>query len=678
MERVVSHDWVDARDAHLVRPVNGPSGAWSNPAPHAILSRMDLINETLETRFGFSEFREGQEAIVRLLVGGSSAAAVFPTGAGKSLCYQLPALLLPGITLVISPLIALMKDQIDQLRHRGIEAARLDSSLSLDEYRAAMFGIREGRIKLVYVSPERFNNERFRETLRSLRISLMAVDEAHCISEWGHNFRPDYLKLPKYAEMFGVERILALTATATPSVLDDICEAFSIDPACSVRTEFYRPNLHLHTSEVHSADRDQVLITRLREAEGPVIVYVTLVRTAEILAAKLAEAGMDARAYHAQLKAEQRHAIQEWFTASDSAVVVATIAFGMGIDKSDIRSVIHYNLPKSLENYAQEIGRSGRDGESARCEMFVCAEDLSVLENFIYGDTPGEESVRTFVEDLFNRGESFELTGRELSTTHDIRPLVVQTLLTYLELEGYFEVGTPIYSIFQFEPHVRSEEILDQVDGADREFVKNVLLGARKARRWFRIDVDATAARLHCARQRVIRTLDHLAERGWINLQGKSVLHPYRTLRVPDDTTSLSRELSQRMLEREQRDLSRLRQVLELAAEEACRPALLSDHFGEPLEQPCGNCSWCESKQVVRLDDGARRTRPINPDLWRESMDMRRLEVEALGDDRSFARWLCGLTSPRLTSAKLTRHRLFGCCDEVPFEMVLSKIRSDQ
>jgi ATP-dependent DNA helicase RecQ len=466
---------------------------------------MDQIAETLDTRFGFSEFREGQETIVRLLVEGSSAASVFPTGAGKSLCYQLPALLLPGITLVISPLIALMKDQIDQLRQRGIDAARLDSSLSLDDYRAAMHGIRTGRIKLVYVSPERFNNERFRETLRGLRISLMAVDEAHCISEWGHNFRPDYLKLPRYAEMFGVERILALTATATPAVLDDICEGFRIDPKCSVRTEFYRPNLHLHTSEIGVRDRDRTLIERLGQARGPVIVYVTLVRTAESLARTLVEAGIEAQPYHAQLKPDQRHRIQEWFTASDSAVVVATIAFGMGIDKSNIRGVIHYNLPKSLENYAQEIGRSGRDGETARCEMFVCGEDLSVLENFIYGDTPGEDSVRSFVRDIFSRGETFELTGRELSIAHDIRPLVVQTLLTYLELDGYFEVGTPIYSVFQFEPHVASREILEQTDDQERDFVKNVLLRARKARKWFRIDVDATAGQLGCTRDRIGR-----------------------------------------------------------------------------------------------------------------------------------------------------------------------------
>ncbi len=242
----------------------------------------DLIYSTLKDKFGFTEFREGQVPVIECLLQGHSAAAVFPTGGGKSLCYQLPALLLPGITLVISPLIALMKDQIDALRAKGIAAQRLDSSLSAEDYRQVVRQLRERETKILYVASERFNNELFRETVRPLRISLFAVDEAHCISEWGHNFRPDYLKLIDFAHDFKAERILALTATATDQVLKDICRNFEIAEEHAIRTGFYRSNLTLRYTPVNHAERKGFLIDDLNShPRGPTIIYVTLQNTAE-------------------------------------------------------------------------------------------------------------------------------------------------------------------------------------------------------------------------------------------------------------------------------------------------------------------------------------------------------------------------------------------------------------
>src|SRR6266508_709193 len=221
--------------------------------------------EVLAVRFGFEGFRPGQERVVEALLAGRSALAVFPTGAGKSLCYQLPALLLEGMTIVVSPLIALMKDQIDFLQRSGIDAARLDSSLDAADQRAIFERLRAGTLKLLYVAPERFNNERFLAQLARSRISLFAVDEAHCISEWGHNFRPDYLKLAERARELGAERVLALTATATPAVVADICEGFGIEEGDAVVTGFYRPNLTLLTTPVRAEAREPLLIERLRE-----------------------------------------------------------------------------------------------------------------------------------------------------------------------------------------------------------------------------------------------------------------------------------------------------------------------------------------------------------------------------------------------------------------------------
>ena len=393
------------------------------------------IEETLRDVFGFEAFREGQERVIRKLLDGQSALAVFPTGSGKSLCYQLPALHLDGLTLVISPLIALMKDQIDFLRGRGVAAARLDSSVPVEEYRRVDADLRSGALKLLYVAPERLSNERFIQKLRGLKIALLVIDEAHCISEWGHNFRPDYLKLARLSRQLRVERVLTLTATATPEVAEDICNEFGIGADAFVHTGFYRPNLELRITPCGAKERISTLLERLRSRpRGPTIVYVTLQRTAETVAAALAEARLPARAYHAGMKNEERDAAQDWFMKSGDAIVIATIAFGMGIDKADIRYVYHFNLPKSLENYSQEIGRAGRDGAKAICEILACGDDVIVLENFTYGDTPDASSVGALVDEVLGQGKEFDVSVYDLSRAHDVRPLVVTTLLAYLEL----------------------------------------------------------------------------------------------------------------------------------------------------------------------------------------------------------------------------------------------------
>ena len=330
--------------------------------------------ELLQKHFGFSEFRPGQEVVIDALHAHKAALAVFPTGGGKSLCYQLPALRYDGLTLVVSPLIALMKDQIDFLVRHEIAAARLDSTLTGEEVRDVTARLENGTLKLLYVAPERFNNERFLGMLTRTKIALFAVDEAHCISEWGHNFRPDYLKLAEAAKRVEAERVLALTATATPAVVKDIEAAFGIPKEGAIVTGFYRPNLNLSITPVSADDRDALLLLKRlhKRPPGPTIVYVTLQKTAERVAALLAADGFPAEAYHAGLDDAVRAGVQDRWMASDQGIVVATIAFGMGIDKSAVRYVYHYNLPKSLESYSQEIGRAGRDGLKSTVELLAC------------------------------------------------------------------------------------------------------------------------------------------------------------------------------------------------------------------------------------------------------------------------------------------------------------------
>jgi len=421
------------------------------------------IQDTLKHTFGFETFLPGQEAVINRIIDGRSVLAIFPTGKGKSLCYQLSGLHLNGLTLVVSPLMALMKDQVDFLQGRKIPAARLDSSLSREEDAGVKTDLAHNRLKLLYVAPERFSNERFLAMLRRLPLALLVIDEAHCISEWGHNFRPDYLKLAALSRALKIPVTLALTATATPKVADDIRAAFAIRSEDLIHTGFYRPNLTLRFSP--SKDPLRLLAERLAaRPPAATIVYVTLQATAELVAESLRKHNHSARAYHAGMQDEDRQAVQDWFMASSNGIVVATIAFGMGIDKADIRFVYHYNLPKSLENYAQEIGRAGRDSKQAVCEMLGSGQDLIVLENFVYGDTPEPTDLNDLLQAILREEERFSLSVHEISATYDIRPLVVNTLLTYLELEGIIESTGPFYTSYKFAPHRPISDILTRID----------------------------------------------------------------------------------------------------------------------------------------------------------------------------------------------------------------------
>ena len=628
----------------------------------------------LRKHFGFADFKPGQEAVIGHLLAGRSAAAVFPTGGGKSLCYQLPALALPGLTLVVSPLIALMKDQIDALTARGIAARRLDSTLDWDEYRTVVDEVRSGRLRMLYVAPERFVNERFCEMIQRTTISLFAVDEAHCISEWGHNFRPDYLRLARFAQLCRAERVLALTATATPQVMTDICRFFQIETNCAIRTGFYRPNLTLLGTPVTLAQRDERLHDALaRRERGPTIVYVTLQKTAEELADRLVNSGFPARAYHAGMEDEQRRATQDWFIQSQNGIVVATIAFGMGIDKANIRYVYHYNPAKSLENYAQEIGRAGRDGKPATCEMFFCPDDLKVLENFAYGDTPTEAAVAGLVEDVFSQGDDFDLSNSEVSAKHDIRNTVARTLLTYLELLGHIEAGTPFYAEYQFKPLISSAEILGNFDGQRKEFLKKLLAQAKKAQTWFHINLEQACQSIGEPRDRVVRALDYLAEQKWLELKTAGVRQRYHLRNRPKDQAALIKTLYTRVLQREAREIERLRQVAHWVEQDECQVAALGRHFGDPLDRPCGHCSWCaRGGKPVKLPATTKAT--IDPATWSQAEGLRKQHSRELGPPQAFARFLCGVSSPWLVKAKLQQNRLFGALADVPFDEVLRKV----
>jgi ATP-dependent DNA helicase RecQ len=631
-----------------------------------ITSPTDVLRDV----FGFDAFREGQPAVVDRLLDGKSVLAIFPTGAGKSLCYQLPALLLDGVTLVVSPLVALMKDQIDFLVGKGIAAARLDSSITTAEASDTFRRLRDGSLKLLYVAPERLANERFLTTLSRLNVSLLAVDEAHCISEWGHNFRPDYLKLAPLARRLGIKRVLALTATATPPVAKQIAAAFDIAPDDVVQTGFYRPNLSLVVTPCADGNRLNVLRERIKSRpSGPTIVYVTLQRTAEFVADHLAQNGIDAVAYHAGLNPDIRHAIQDKFMASDRQVVVATIAFGMGIDKRDIRAVYHYNLPKSLENYAQEIGRAGRDGKDSVCELLACAEDRIPLENFTFGDTPTAQAVADILKTVMTAGDTFDVSTYELSGDHDTRPLVVETLLTYLQLDGYLESTGPFYTEYKFQALRPINDIIAGFDTERQQFLRDVFANAKKLKTWSLLDVHAIGKALDVPRERIVAALTFLEERGDLIVQVTGVRQGFRRLKKVTDGRPLTKTMVDRFLTRERRDTERLDEVMSFATHSGCRTRHLLTYFGEPAENDCRHCGWCRGDRPAPIPPPGRRG--IAPS---ECAGIEKLLAErhpALVAPRQVARFLCGITSPALTRSKLTRDPRFGALERVPFRTVL-------
>lgn len=619
-----------------------------------------------------SSFRPGQREVIHALDHHGAALAVFPTGGGKSLCYQLPALTYDGVTVVISPLIALMKDQIDFLASRGIAAARLDSTLSAAEARTVSLGLRDGSLRLLYVAPERFNNERFLEQLGRTRIALFAIDEAHCISEWGHNFRPDYLKLAETARSLGVERVLALTATATPAVVRDICASFQIPLDAAIVTGFHRANLFLSTDPVAANERDASLIARLRSRPpGATIVYVTLQATAEQVAEQLRQAGLPARAYHAGMRDEDRATVQEWWKNSDRAIVVATIAFGMGIDKPDVRYVYHYNLPKGLESYSQEIGRAGRDGLPSVVELLGAQDDVAVLENFAYGDTPTCGALQSLLQGLLAGEPEFDVNLYSLGSEHDIRPLVLRTALTYLELLGVLRQGTPFYAGYKIKPLIPLEELVGRFSGERRRFVEEVFGQAKKGRDWYSLDPTAAAEALGHDRDRIVSALDYFAEQGWVELQVADARQRFTRLVPEPDIDRLAEELADRFERREATEIARVGQIVDLITSEHCQTNLLLQYFGEEASAPCGHCTFCERGEPTRLPALPAPPRIDSVVDTTAFRSLCRAHREALGHPRQQARFLCGLSSPALSRARLSRHPLNGVLEGRRFQEVL-------
>ncbi len=353
---------------------------------------MNSLAQSLQQYFGYETFRHNQEQIITSVMAGKDTLALMPTGGGKSICFQLPALLLPGITLVISPLIALMRDQVDGLRVNGIDAAYVNSTQSLAEQDDVFQRLRNGTLKIVYVAPEKlFNDQRFNTLLKSEAVSLIAVDEAHCVSQWGHDFRPEYAAIGNFRQEFPTIPVLALTATADKLTQRDIVNQLALTDHNVFENSFDRPNIFYDIAHKQGwQDRLQTFLKERSEESG--IIYCLSRNGTETLAEQLCRSGYSAEAYHAGLSAEERNERQDRFLRDETRIMVATIAFGMGIDKSNVRFVVHTDLPRSIEGYYQETGRAGRDGLPSRAVLFYSGGDTIKLKNLVRIDGNDEQT----------------------------------------------------------------------------------------------------------------------------------------------------------------------------------------------------------------------------------------------------------------------------------------------
>lgn len=647
------------------------------------------LSAMLQQGFGFSQFRPGQQQVVENLLAGYSSLAVFPTGSGKSLCYQFTATQLPHLTLVVSPLLALIKDQLDFLNTKRIAAASIDSTLTAEQSRQVMQDARNGKLKILMVSVERFKNERFRSFIQSIPLSMLVVDEAHCISEWGHNFRPDYLKLPDYRNQLNIPLVLLLTATATAKVKHDMAERFAIAPEHIVQTGFYRANLHLQVCGVDKAHKQEVLLQQIGQQAGSGVVYVTLQQSAEQLATELCRHGIRAAAYHAGMGNEVRQQVQQAFMHNRVDVVVATIAFGMGIDKSDIRFVIHYDLPKSIENYSQEIGRAGRDGKDAQCTVLANLDSLHVLENFVYGDTPELSGIKYVVNELThwplnnNAQDQWEVQLSALSTASNIRQLPLKTLLVQLEMMGIISPRYSYYADFKIKLLAPQEAIVSRFQGERQQFVAAIFAHIRWAKIWGTLNFEQLLQHYASSRQRVVTALDYLAELQLIVLEAKGVTDVYQVIQPNTNEAELSVALHQYFVDKERKEIARIGELVALFESEGCLAKSLANYFDDnQAPAHCGHCHSCLG-QATAMPQPKHYPLPADEQLSGYINGLQqRLNGTAAGQGAVqnivsidlVSRFLAGLTVPVFARNKVRQLPGYASCERCRYHSIRHKV----
>ncbi|MDQ2668213.1 MAG: RecQ family ATP-dependent DNA helicase [Gemmatimonadota bacterium] len=561
---------------------------------------LDAARDILRARFGFPDFRPGQERAVASVLAGRDTLVVLPTGGGKSICYQVPALLLPGLTVVVSPLISLMKDQVDALTARGIAATFLNSTLTSAEVSQRMARVVSGEIKMLYVAPERFDFGSAAERLKDVGVSLLAIDEAHCISEWGHDFRPSYLRVAQVRERLGWPPAVALTATATAHVRTDITRQLRLENAETIITGFDRTNLRYHVIPTKSdAEKDEALIGVLREHKGVAIIYASTRRNVEKVTLTLERARVSVLAYHAGLDDAHRHDVQTAFMNGDVRAIVATNAFGMGIDKANVRVVVHHSMPGTLEAYYQEAGRAGRDGKQSEVFLLHAFPDRFTHEFFIKGAHPERkviEQVFDKIRKLADRNGTVQFDPASLAASlpGKVSDREVESSLRVLTKAGALSTaadsGNRVHVRLLATP-ARIKRELGAVPSAQLELLRALWRVAGNALNdGAPVDLDAMP-RTPGGPYGAMRVLDELQGRQYLEWQKLGGTDRISDMRRPLTAYPMDWEALDR---RRKNDLSKLDSMQGYAYAQGCRRGFVLRYFGDPAAgKDCGGCDNC-------------------------------------------------------------------------------------
>ncbi|MBI1939043.1 MAG: RecQ family ATP-dependent DNA helicase [Ignavibacteriales bacterium] len=569
--------------------------------------------ELLKQFFGHENFRPGQEEIINSILSGKEVLAVLPTGGGKSICYQIPALLSLNFSIVISPLIALMKDQVDSLNRIGNVSAFINSTLDFRESEKVLNDAANGRIKLLYVSPEKLDTYSFPERIKSLKPDYIFIDEAHCISEWGHNFRPSYRKIKNFIESSGIKSVAAFTATATEDVRNDIIEQLGMENPLVFVKGFERENLAV--SVVQTNQKREKLIQLFKKIEQPAIIYTATRKLAEEVCEHLRANNFDSVYYHAGLTAELRRIIQDDFQNGRINIIAATNAFGMGIDKSNIRTVVHYNLPPSIENYYQEIGRAGRDGNDSQTFLFYDENDKQIQEYFIRNSYPSREQVETVYNALCDYGNialgnvsgkdiPFENGLLQLMGIKEISKALFESSIKILEDSAYVETRKENKNKHAARFLIHPQRLNGYIKTMDDNEIKDLILllvreyGGSIFGSETSINISKLSGILNDDRERVVNNLNFLNNAGIISYKAPLKVPSFRILqhRQKSDDLKLNFQKSAQLADHNR---NKLEQMINFAFAADCRFKYILNYFGEDVKNyKCGKCDNCTGKSL--------------------------------------------------------------------------------
>lgn len=585
------------------------------------------------TRFGKRTLRPGQGELISLALSGRSVLGLLPTGYGKSLCYQVAAELMGGTSIVVSPLLALMREQVESLLALGISARRFDSTLSDPERETLLSELAAGQVRLLYVAPESLEHPRLAAALEQVQLSLFIVDEAHCISQWGHSFRPDYLRLPAWVSSRPFTAVMAFTATATPRVREDLCAAFSISPGCVISVSPYRANIQRSVRVVE--DFFPALCEHLARPEHlPCIVYARTRKSAESIATRLGAA-----CYHAGQPAEVRERVQDDFLHNRSAkkILVATIAFGMGIDKPDVRSVVHVNLPSSPEAYIQESGRAGRDGSPAYSMVLLSGADRVEARNRIYAAEPDAEGVLRCVRWLLPSAPRV-VSLWELGAACDVPEDVPARALDLLRSRCAITELSTGYKYYKVRPLYTLESILDGREPSESARLR-WLAEHREG------EVELAAEAWGCSYEEAMEQLRECEAAGEWSLAWRQRALCIAPGAQPVDPRDVADELSTRYARRREADLARLAELESMLCAPACLNSALETYFtGAPMPTPCGHCPACSSAP------------PQLPPYPPPQLPPPATELPEFDRPAQRRRFLAGISSPALMARRLWSH----------------------